>query len=173
MITAWSTVGPLSSEMGRHSRVCGGRILGVPANWTRGRCPKWQKSQQCEALCSCMPQTSAMETRRTHAITTHAAAVLNAGLLGIRTEPDYITRVLNGLGTVSPSPAAAAAFRYNVASGCLISWTSPADVGCALQTPPPLLTGAAQTTRAPVGLGRPAQARSSAPRRITWRPFNS
>ena len=88
-----SKVPPRSSELGRHSSVSGRAMLGAVAGWTQGRCPKWQKSQQCETLCSCIPQASVTETSSVHATRKHATAVVNleACIRGMPSEADYIT----------------------------------------------------------------------------------
>jgi hypothetical protein len=81
-----STVRETSSWADRHSRAGGGRILGVLEAEIHGRFPKWQNSQQCETLCSCIPQASIRETSNVHVRTTHASTVrdVEAGRGAIR-----------------------------------------------------------------------------------------
>jgi hypothetical protein len=88
-----STAQPHSWELDRHSSVSGRAILGAVADWTHGRCPKWQKSQQCETLCSCMPQASVTDASSVHATRKHATAVvdLEASVRAMPSEADYIT----------------------------------------------------------------------------------
>lgn len=64
------------------------------AGWIHNTQPKWQNSQQCEALWSCMPQASAMDARSTQAKAVHTRTFAYIEVCFCNTFPlanDYIT----------------------------------------------------------------------------------
>jgi hypothetical protein len=94
---ASSTTRRVSAVLARHWRSNVGTIRGALAACTQGRRPKWQKSQQCERLCSWMPHASVVASSSIHTI----SAYTTSALLDF---PPRADRRLLGVQHLAPAP---------------------------------------------------------------------